>query len=433
MSNLLEQAQTAIQQENWSQLSQLLQQRLLEADEPLNAADSEQVMSLALLVLEAGDFQERWDIAKIFPAFGDKAIQPLIDLLQDDEVELESRWFAARILSEFDSPATLQSLIEILKSAEDEDLSTMAAEALANLGPSAIDALVNSLANADTRLLAVQSLAKIRHSDTIPALLTVVDDPQALIRATAIDALGSFHDSRVPPVLLQGLTDSAAIVRKAAIASLGVRSDLALELDLVKRFYDRLWDLNLEVCQQAAIALGRIGTDEAVEGLFQVLKSPHTPLVLRLEAVRALGWAETDAALKCLQQAFLELPQLETSSLIYTEIAATLGRWAEPERMSHVAEILIGWLNSTHPAITHSSVKQAIALSLGHLKQSQAIEPLTQLLADEDTGVRLHAIAALKALNSEASLQHLKTLATQENLSQAMKQGVTIALQEWSQ
>jgi len=49
------------------------------------------------------------------------------------------------------------------------------------------------------------------------------------------------------------------------------------------------------------------------------------------------------------------------------------------------------------------SVKQAIALSLGQLGDMQAIDPLIQLLADADAGVKLHVITALKQLAPQAA------------------------------
>ncbi len=432
MSNFLEQAQKAAQQGDWSQLNQSLQHYLVELKPPLSEADLRQGLALALMVLEAGDFQARWDVAKVFPALGEAAISPLIELLQDDEADLESRWFAARILGQFDSPETVHALIAILQNAADEELSMMAAEALANLGASTIAALTPLLADEDTRFLAVQSLSQIRHTETITPLLGVVDDPQPTIRAMAVDALGSFHDPRIPPLLLQALTDPAAIVRRAAVASLGVRSDLVNELDMVSPLSDRLWDLNLEVCQQAAIALGRLGTDAAIASLFQVLNSPHTPFSLQIETIRALGWAETKKALECLQQSLVTLNPSHTPVDVFLEMVTILGRWSNPDLKPRAAAILINLLNSTHPITTHPKIKQAIALSLGYLGQLAAIEPLTQLLADDDSGVQLHAIAALKSLDFQASLQHLETLAQQNNLPEAMKRGVAIALQELS-
>jgi HEAT repeat protein len=141
MSNVLEQATAAAQQGNWSLLNQHLQHLPLGKNAtdaatesaPLNDTDLEQVLNLALDVLEAGDFQERWDVAKLFPKLGAIAIAPLIEILQDDEAELELRWFAGRILGGFNHPTVITTLVDLLKTAEDEELSTMAAAALASL------------------------------------------------------------------------------------------------------------------------------------------------------------------------------------------------------------------------------------------------------------------------------------------------------------
>ncbi len=89
-----------------------------------------------------------------------------------------------------------------------------------------------------------------------------MDDSDSGVRAAVIEALGSFHDPRIPPVLIQALKDPAAMVRQAAVIGLSVRTELVPELDLVNRFTEHLWDLNVQVCQQSAIALGRIGTPQ---------------------------------------------------------------------------------------------------------------------------------------------------------------------------
>ncbi|NJP08137.1 MAG: HEAT repeat domain-containing protein [Leptolyngbyaceae cyanobacterium RU_5_1] len=68
---------------------------------------------------------------------------------------------------------------------------------------------------------------------------------------------------------------------------------------------------------------------------------------------------------------------------------------------------------------------------MGQLQQSAALEPLIQLLADEDAGVRLHAIAALKTLDPHAAYQRLQVLQSRPDLPEALRQGVAIALTEW--
>lgn len=445
MLNVLEQAQVAAQQEDWSILNQCLQQLLQSHD--LSSTTSEdctdssaalvKVLHLALEALESGDFQTRWEIAKVFSVLGttnpnsdlDWIVTPLVAIAQEDEAEWELRWFAIRILGDFNCPKVIQALVELLQTDaddEDEDLSQIAAEVLASFGPAAIAPLAELLNHEASRLLAVQALAQIRHSETILPLLRVVDDPQATVRAMAIEALSSFHDARVPPILVQALSDPATPVRREAVAGLGMRPDLAEELHLVDLLSDRLWDLNLSVCQQAAIALGRIGSDAAASALFRVLQSSTTPEALELDLVRALGWMQTLTALDYLQQA---LPLV--SATAYQEIVTALGRIDSSDLKPQVAHLLSDLLSSNQIATQPPQVKQAIALALGNLGVMQNLHPLVQLLADPDMGVQLHAIAALKKLAPQAAYDHLLGLNANPTIDPSLRQGIAIALQEW--
>lgn len=418
-----EQAQAARSLGNWASVIQCLQQLIVSTKEGVQEFDRLHLLELAIDVLVFGDFHERWEIAKVFPKLGQEAIAPLLEILRDEDAEEELRWYVARILGEFNHPSVINALVELLKTEESEELSAIAAASLGNIGSPAIASLTELLAEEETRLLAVRSLSHIRRTETIAPLLSVVHDPQVSIRAAAIEALSSFHDSRIPPVLLNALDDIAAPVRREAVIGLSFRADLREELDLVNRLQPKLYDFNINVCTAAAIALGRLGTDTAASALYQVL-SPITPISLQIEIVRALGKVGTQRSLEYLRSA---LNQLESSAL-WQEIVTVLGRVEQPLR-TRAAEILIDLL-SGHPAIEHENIKSAIALSLGQLGEIQALHPLIQLLAS-DTGVRLHAIAALKNLAPDAAYQQLQQLASND-LAPDLKQGIAIALQEWA-
>ncbi|HBB33788.1 MAG TPA: PBS lyase [Cyanobacteria bacterium UBA8803] len=394
MSNTLEQGIATPGQENWSLLKQYLELPLEEnrrSLQSLEQKDLQQVLNLALQAIEVGDFQQRWEVAKVLPTFGQQAIAPLLEILEDEEVDPEARWFAGRILGQFNEPIIIKSLIELLKTAEDEDLAQMAAQALTNIGTCAIEALSGLLAQEESKALAVKSLAHIRHPETIVPLLSVVKDPLPTIRATAIEALSSFQDPRIPPVLIDALKDTAVLVRKEAAIALGLRARQLKELDLVNYLKPLLYDLNSEVCQQAAIALGRLGTDDAADALFRVLKSSVTPIGLKTEIVRALSWSETAKVLDCLQEGLRWSPQP-----ICQEIVTVLGRIESWELKPQATQILINFLHSGQLATQQTPIKQALALSLGQLGETRSIEPLIFLTNDPDQAVRLHAIAALK-------------------------------------
>ncbi|NJP08136.1 MAG: HEAT repeat domain-containing protein [Leptolyngbyaceae cyanobacterium RU_5_1] len=369
----INQLQEAAQRGDWSQLIQSLQQLLLtEQVSELPQNDVDALLTLAVVGLETADFQMGWEIAKVFPVFGDRAIAPLVSLLQDEAAELESRWFAARILGDLNNPAAIQALVDQLQASDDEDLREMAAGALANLGTAAIAALTDLLAEDTTRSSAVQALAQIRHSETIAPLLTVADDPQPAVRTLVVEALSSFHDSRIPPMLVRALHDPAAPVRQAAIAGLSVRLDLSDQLNLVPLLSEYLWDLNLSVCQQSAIALGRLRNDAAIPPLVRAFQSPTTPEVLQLEILRSLGWIGTQAALDTLQQFLASNGQPALSRSTYHETVATLGRWADPNLKPVAAQVL------THELVSPSFAQQDAGIrqrSRWHWVNSSSLPP----------------------------------------------------------
>ncbi len=444
------QVQTAYEAADWSSVIQSLQQLILgvNSGHPEIVQNQEYLLSLSLSMLEMGDFQQRWEMTKVLTNLGNIAISPLIEILKDEDAEEELRWYAARTLGEFHHPDVITPLVELLKNDEDEELKAIAATALGKMGTVAITSLTELLANEDTRLLAVRSLCCIPETETIPPLLSVVQDPQPTIRAAAIEALSSFDDERVTPVLLNALDDVAATVRRAAVIGLGFRPDLRQAFDLVTRLQSKLYDINLDVCCAAVVTLSRMGCDDAAKHLFDLLISPQTPITLQLETIRALSWMATPSSLEYLQTAFHQ----STSETIWQEIVTVLGRVQKPQLTTTAAEILLEILRcllyetlgeqraslrdaprtlTQHPATKITHIKSAIALSLGQLGKIQAIEPLISLLADTNPSVRLHAIAALKNLDQEAAHQQLQQLANNAALAPDLQQGIAIALAEW--
>ncbi|MGK7953502.1 MAG: HEAT repeat domain-containing protein [Xenococcaceae cyanobacterium] len=395
-SRVIEQGIKAAQQQNWLLVTRYLQQLSLsnkKSSNKLALTTWKQEFNLALSVLFHGDFQQRWEIAKIIPRLGDRVIAPLIAILEDETVEIEVRWFISRILGQFSDPTIVISLVKLLQQTQNEELASVAAQTLAKIGTSAIDALSKLLVEEEYRLLSIRALAHIRSVETIEPLLTVVQDSRAEVRAIAIETLGSFRDERINPILLQALTDIEAKVRKEAVIALGFRRDLAEQLNLVEQIEPLLYDLNIEVCHQAAIALGRISNQKSADALFTVLKSPLTPLPLKSSVVRALSWHSTELALNYLQQALL----IEEEEVLQ-EIVAVLGRLTEPKLKVQATHILIDFWQLEKGKISTSPLKQNLAMAFGILGKREAILPLQQLSEDPEESVRLHAIAALKKL-----------------------------------
>jgi HEAT repeat protein len=397
IANIISQATLVAKEQNWSLVIQYLQEI------PLNqqknrwylAQESawEQVLQLNLAVLYYGDFQQRWEIVKLIPRLGKRVIKPLLALVENQETELEIRWFVCRLLAEFEEESVVVALVRLLQQTEEGELAIAACQSLGQMGIIAVQALSKLLLESETRLLAVRSLAYIRRRETIAPLLQVVTDPQPEIRATAIEALGSFHDELIPPILLEALKDTSARVRKEAAIALGMRQDLRERLDLVTHLQPLLYDLNLEVCYQAAISLGRMEDDRAAAALFKVLKSEVTPKNLKRIVVRALSWIESEQTLDYLQESL----QRE-DSLVCQEIITVLGRVEQSNLKIKATQILIEFFDAATNEQKQPQLKQTLAMSLGELGQSEALITLNQLATDNQTGVRLHAIAALKKI-----------------------------------
>lgn len=403
MLNLLEQATAATQQGNWSSVNQYLQQLLLYPSHPplslKSNDDLQHALDLALVVLANGDFQARWDVTKMFPKFGSLAIDPLIEIVEDEDADLEQRWFAGRTLGAFPTPKVIMTLVNLLHSSEDEELAAIAASALTHVGQPAIDALTDVLADPNSRYLAVRALTQIHQPAVISPLLSVVDDPDARVRTLAIETLSSFHDDRIPPVLIAALKDYVALVRKEAAIGLGLRADLATELDLLAHLHPLLYDLNLEVAQQAAIALGRLGTEAAAVELSKVLQSPATPLPLQITVIQSLAWMETDFALHHLEQAIELSAENTLPEKAFTELIHVMGRIETDALKEKTAQMLLHVFESGHPLLAVISIRQALAHALGQLGEGEATAVLQQLEADENASVQFHAIAALKRLH----------------------------------
>lgn len=354
-------------------------------------------LKLALNNLIHGDFQQRWEGVKQFSEVGEGAIAPLLALLQDEEMDWEVRWFAARALGQFQQPPVLAALLDLLITTSDEELQTAAAAALGQFGAASITALSQLMEQPGRRLLAVQTLVGIRHPDTLTLLLAAVSDADAAVRAVAIAALGNFQSQvrtdKVTGVLLQALRDPAAAVRQEAVTALGRWVEQQNLPELVHPLVTCLWDVSLSVCQAAARTLGRLGTEPAIAAMTQVLQSPHTPDTLQIALVQGLGWRPQPATLAALIATWES-----ASAMVRLEIIHVLGRMETPPLQQAAGAALCDWLRSRLDDPQAVELKQALVMALGQLQIEEGRSLLVQLCADADERVQIYATAALRQL-----------------------------------
>ncbi len=385
----------------------------------------EREIQQAIAQLTTGDFHRRWDsakqCAKQFVEWGDGTIPPLIRQLQV-ETNPANQGFIVRVLSQFDRPAVIEAIAQLLVSTPDEDLQKEAITALTALGSSAIktlSALLESSAIAQ-KILAAKALAHVRRTPVIEPLLSVAHHPDITLRAIALEALGSFHDPRITPVLIAATADEPAISQEA-IRALGRRRDLlenqtsAPTINLIDALSRTLRSPHVAVAKESAIALGRLGTPEAVRSLSHLLSQP-SPTAVKVAAVQALGWIGTSAAVQALAQAFSDTAPVMMPA-VQQEIARSLGQTSSPSLKPIAAQPLINWLKSLQtqsnpldplsavalPDPSTLSLKQTAIQALAQLGPTDAIEILTGLLDDTDARIRLHALSALKQIDPNFS------------------------------
>lgn len=394
--------QQAADRGDWEAVSE----GLLELDPSLDGAE---ILAWSLQVLTQGDFADSWQVAKVLPKLGDLAVQPLLDLLQNTELEAAIHWCIGRILGESHSPLVVAGVIEQLSQDPPAELAEILVRVLTDMGTPAIQQLTQLLAIPHQRKSAVLALGHIRHSQTIEPLISVVSDPDAAIRSVAIEALGSFHDVRVPPVLITALADLDSNVRRVAVTSLGMRPDLATEMQLVDRLAPLLQDLYPGVYLAAAAALGRMGSEAAAITLGDCYQKNTCPADLRKQIVYAWGSIDLPITLSYLRQV-LWLADAETA------VVAVRSLDRLKSQQPAVAKLLAEYIQN--PAANNNPrLRQELAAVLGNMPDLLGVEGIVWLLADLDERVRWQVIYCLRQDGCKAveKLQQLAQAPTTAN------------------
>jgi HEAT repeat protein len=358
------------------------------SETPASAADA------AVAALCTGDFHDRWDRLRQIADLGEAALDDLIAILQDDDCDWESRWFAARALGNLPHATVITALIETFAHTTDDDLRQAVAAALTQIGPAAIATLGEQLAQPALRPVAVKALARIQHPDTIPLLLQVMDDPRSTVRATAIDALSAYGDPVTLTAIEQGLADESALVRLTAIRGMvGLRSHLGGDR-LVAAISPLLADAEAQVAQQAIYALGRGSTAHCP---LMALLETGPPDNVKTAVVQALVWQGTPQSVA---GAIAAWDRLDRSS----QLALVAGLPSLPPALKvELLPTLRHWLRAIPMTPDASRLRCQLVLSLGQMGDDGRLpiaSDLRSLLQDPDPAVQIHAEAALRLLEA---------------------------------
>jgi HEAT repeat protein len=158
-----------------------------------------------------------------------QSLPVLLTLLGDTSPAIQQR--VAQTLRHF-APESIASLIDLVLHGPDDTVADRTAQILISIGESVVGSIIEVLSNVvpgRTRFL-VQVLALIRDPRAVPALVSLLEQPQLepLLVIAIIRALCQFPDKRVVTPLLSVLTNTNPQLYEEAITALSQLGEIAL-------------------------------------------------------------------------------------------------------------------------------------------------------------------------------------------------------------
>lgn len=335
-------------------------------------------------------------------------IDPLIDCLQDDDVDLRVQ--AALILGERRDARAIPALMRALDDA-DANVRFHAIEALGRLqATQAIDALAGIAETREFFLAfpAIQALAKLGDVRVAGRLVPLLEDE--LLSPAVVDALGALGDDVAagPLVELLGSPRAPAEVIADALASL----------------YDR-YELRYGAGEQIATIVRRNMTPAATGRLLDAVQRVGSDRLRGL--ARVLGWLNGQAVQRALTR-MLGQPGIRA------QVVEALVRYgagvvdllveqlqAEDLETRQAAAIALGRIGDRRatPALVASlgdpELAVPVAAALARIGDSAAFEPLLALIGEPDSAVRQAVVSALNSIGHADMPQRICALLDDPN------------------
>ncbi|WP_292389478.1 HEAT repeat domain-containing protein [Methanosarcina sp. UBA5] len=199
------------------------------------------------------------------------------------------------------------------------------------------------------------------------------------VKADSVKALVEAGEPAVKP-LIQALSSKDPEIRENAAITLGkIKDERAID-PLIKLLTDEEW----EVESAATNALVEIGKP-AVEPLIKILQDENEDSFLQVKAIAVLAGIKDERAIQPMIQALKEEPELDA------DLGYNLSLMGES-----AVEPLIQALDDEDP-----KVRARAAEALGRIGDKRAVGPLTDALDDKDEMVRTFAKLGLENIEAQ--------------------------------
>jgi HEAT repeat protein len=400
-------------------------------------------------LLGDNDSSVRNQAVKALVKIGSPAVDTLIKCLSDNNVE--ARKWAVHALTNIGDPKAIESLFKSLDDS-DKQVREWAVVALFQMGPQAVDHLINTLDkyDEDVRKKAAQVLYKRKDPRAIDFLIRDLEDNKERVRYDAINALAKMPDIRAVDPLIRLLEDEdecivsyaeSALVKIGALAvdslikaldsnNSSLRSNVVSILDDFKwkpaadetgiKFYIIKEKLETFVDIGAgAVVQGDSGKDflkKTIESLVNILEEEQSSIRKKAAGILdKFGWQptsdETGAKYhiargnieKCIKIGAAAVGPLirvmtDKDSGVRDDASAALVKIGAP-----AVDPLINALNDED-----KDVRLRIIETLAKINTPRAVDPLINTLGDDDRDVCIAVFEALKKLYQLKSLSQEK-------------------------
>lgn len=336
----------------------------------------------------------------------DRVLEEIAALKDDDWALRED---AATLLGEFGDPRAVDPLVEVLHD-EDRAVRDAATGALRKIGRAAVSALIVALQdpNGNVQEAAVAILKDLADPRSVEPLIGCLTSPNWVLRMYAAKGLGIIGDERAVMPLVPLLIDSVKAVRADTTDAMSRIGRPALPT-LIAALRHQEWLMRLQACE----ALGRLGVEEAVEPLCQVMLNDRDTAV-RQDAAKALGCIGSSVALEALTKALMDLD-------VRPFAVEALGKLKDPRAVDTLIDVVTGKGRPANVRKVHACGDDSGELdveemevqifavgALAEIGEDRAIAPLIRAL--QDTRLRSDAAKALGKLGLRVAAPLLEAM-----------------------
>lgn len=425
--------------------------------EVMGEIKSGQTFETLIATLAYPDTDVRNAASEALMRIGIPAMDALSAALSYDDITVRIK--IIQILGYIPSPKTIDVLVKLLKSPEEEvkaatiksldkagwkpDKEETGAiywinqqrwDKCIEIGLPAIPHLLNTLSHPSiTDMMKEEityALTRIG-AEAVPILIDILNNRGATEqREAAARVLGKINDPRAIDPLLAKINDPAWPVRQAVASALGEMGNLRA----LDKLITALADVELDVRKASALAIGKLGDSKGIAPLVQILKTDHGAIQdVVVEALTMLGWqpdfGEAGTAYwiakqqwdKCVTIGRPAVPMLMAAikktnapdvrralAKALTEIGdprakeAMTIHWIEENRWDKCVDAGNAATEALISALDNPAKRVDVIKTLGQIRDLRAVHPLVGLLKEEDLVLKEAIMKALKRIGSPA-------------------------------